>query len=186
MITCWTSAEFKAWNDVYKKLRKDVRKGTTQDFIQGEDGQPISPIQTEQIREWIDCYKVRQKELLQLSNQMILNTLNLIHKNSLFAIEKGIVPHIQRVARGDSIKVFWTLPPPVKVTYTKPTKKGNLGAEKTCGQCKKQKDGYGEKNTNNHKRNICDNNFLYWSKVLYPLPKTNLYNVLLRKNMLGK
>ncbi|KAH8924331.1 hypothetical protein BT69DRAFT_1296479 [Atractiella rhizophila] len=53
MITCWTSAEFKAWNDAYKKLGKDERKGTTQDFIQGEDGQPISPIQTEQIREWI-------------------------------------------------------------------------------------------------------------------------------------
>ncbi|KAH8918722.1 hypothetical protein BT69DRAFT_1337927 [Atractiella rhizophila] len=53
MITCWTSAEFKAWNDAYKKLGKDAWKGTTQDFIQGEDDQPISPIQTEQIREWI-------------------------------------------------------------------------------------------------------------------------------------
>ncbi|KAH8930369.1 hypothetical protein BT69DRAFT_1291911 [Atractiella rhizophila] len=106
----------------------------------------------------------------------------LVVKNSLFTIEKDVASHIQRVARGDSIKPFWklqtTLPPPVKVTYMKPTKKGNLGA--------KQKDGYGEKNTNNHKRDVCDDNFMHWSKVPYPLPKTNLRNVPLCKNMLGK
>ncbi|KAH8927608.1 hypothetical protein BT69DRAFT_1330321 [Atractiella rhizophila] len=114
----------------------------------------------------------------------------LVLKNGLFAIEKEVVSRIQRVARGDSIKPFWklqtTLPPPVKVTYMKPTKKGNLGAVKTCGRCKKQKDGYGEKNTNNHKRDVCDDNFMHWSKVPYPLPKTNLRNVPLCKNMLGK
>ncbi|KAH8920046.1 hypothetical protein BT69DRAFT_1299755 [Atractiella rhizophila] len=79
----------------------------------------------------------------------------LVLKNGLLAIEKGAASHIQRVARGDSIKPFWklqtTLPPPVKVTYTIPTKKGTLGAVKTYGRCKKQKDGYGEKNTNKHK-----------------------------------
>ncbi|KAH8926137.1 hypothetical protein BT69DRAFT_1295109 [Atractiella rhizophila] len=114
----------------------------------------------------------------------------LVLKNGLFAIEKEVASRIQRVARGDSIKPFWklqtTLPPPVKVTYMKPTKKGNFGAVKTCGRCKKQKDGYGEKNTNNHKHDICDDNFMHWSKVPYPLPKTNLHNVPLCKNMLGK
>ncbi|KAH8923562.1 hypothetical protein BT69DRAFT_1333721 [Atractiella rhizophila] len=105
----------------------------------------------------------------------------LVLKNGLFAIEKEVA---------SPIKPFWklqtTLPPPVKVTYMKPTKKGNLGAVKTCGRCKKQKDGYGEKNTNNHKRDVCDDNFMHWSKVPYPLPKTNLHNVPLCKNMLGK
>ncbi|KAH8921830.1 hypothetical protein BT69DRAFT_1335234 [Atractiella rhizophila] len=90
----------------------------------------------------------------------------LVLKSGLFAIEKDVASRIQRVARGDSIKPFWklqmTLPPPVKVTYMKPTKKGNLGAVKTCGRCKKQR------------------------MVPYPLPKTNLRNVPLCKNMLGK
>ncbi|KAH8913925.1 hypothetical protein BT69DRAFT_1305953 [Atractiella rhizophila] len=59
--------EFKAWNDVFKKLGKDVRKGTTHDFIQGEDGQPISLIQMEQIRGWIgtawkECFSAKAND----------------------------------------------------------------------------------------------------------------------------
>ncbi|KAH8930672.1 hypothetical protein BT69DRAFT_1291688 [Atractiella rhizophila] len=65
-------------------------------------------------------------------------------------------------------------------------KEGNHGSVKTCGRCKKQKDAYRQKNTNNHRRDICDNNFLHWSKVPYPLLKTNLHNVPLCMNMLGK
>ncbi|KAH8930510.1 hypothetical protein BT69DRAFT_1291717 [Atractiella rhizophila] len=48
------------------------------------------------------------------------------------AIEKEGASHIQRIARGD-----------LKVTYTMPTKNNTLGAVKTCGRCKNQKDGYG-------------------------------------------
>ncbi|KAH8918729.1 hypothetical protein BT69DRAFT_1300769 [Atractiella rhizophila] len=62
-----------------------------------------------------------------LKNKIIHN--GLVLKNGLFAIEKEVASHIQRIARGDSIKPFWKLqtilPPPVKVTDMKPTKKGN-------------------------------------------------------------
>ncbi|KAH8913399.1 hypothetical protein BT69DRAFT_1368109 [Atractiella rhizophila] len=138
------------------------------------------PENTHLQRSAISSSRLPEKRMAtQLDNDKIIHD-SLMLKNGLLAIEKEVA----------TIKPFWklqtTLPPPVKVTYTIPTKKGTLGAVKTCGRCKKQKDGYGEKNTNNHMCDIYDDNFLHWSKDPYPLPKTNLRHVPLCKNMLGK
>ncbi|KAK4703110.1 hypothetical protein P7C70_g3109, partial [Phenoliferia sp. Uapishka_3] len=92
--------------------------------------------------------------------------------NGQFSFLKLYLPVFLMSASLSGLSDFWKrqarFAPPTKQTYKSLTKTGKAAKVKTCQRCRKQIDATPE---GNHAREHCDDGFVRWAKIPYPLPK---------------